>query len=134
MRDESEYSGMAWFHLAWATLRARPGVSFSARSFLGSAPCLDCYLSSVSADGFQAPGVVMNRTDDAGLRTGKAFHGEGLQTAAGVSLMVDKPADFRSFRIGLQGRDKVRHIDCTVANLDAALDAILDTAAARAVA
>ena len=86
------------------------------------------------ADGFQAPGVVVSYTDDAGLRTGKAFLGEGLQTAAGVSLMVDKPADFKSFRIGLFGLDKLRHIDRTVANLDAALDAIHGTAAARAAA
>ena len=91
-------------------------------------------LPSVAAEGFQAPGVVVSYTDEAGLHTGKAFIGEGLQTAAGVPLMVDEPADFKSFRIGLFGLDKLRHVDRTVANLETALGAILGTSATRAAA
>ncbi len=82
-------------------------------------------LRSVAAEGFQAPGVVVSYTDDAGLHSGKAFLGEGLQTAAGVPLQCDEPADFKTFRIGLFGLDKLHYIDRTVANLDAALTHIL---------
>ncbi len=80
---------------------------------------------SVAAEGFQAPGVIVSYTDDAGLHTGKAFLGEGLQTAAGVPLQCDEPADFKTFRIGLFGLDKLQHVDRTVANLEAALVRIL---------
>jgi aspartate aminotransferase-like enzyme len=38
---------------------------------------------------------------------------------------VDEPADFRSFRIGLFGLDKLMHVDRTVENLDRALSALL---------
>jgi len=86
-------------------------------------------LRSVAAEGFQAPGVVVSYTDDAGLHSGKAFLGEGLQTAAGVPLQCDEPADFKTFRIGLFGLDKLHHIDRTVANLEAALTRILGAAA-----
>jgi aspartate aminotransferase-like enzyme len=37
----------------------------------------------------------------------KKFVALGLQTAAGVPLQCDEPADFRSFRIGLFGLDKL---------------------------
>ncbi len=83
-------------------------------------------LRSVAAAGFQAPDVVVSYTDDPGLHTGKAFLGEGLQTAAGVPLECDEPADFKTFRLGLFGLDKLHHLDRTVANLDKALTAILD--------
>jgi aspartate aminotransferase-like enzyme len=82
-------------------------------------------LRSVAAEGFQAPGVVVSYTDDAGLHSGKAFLGEGLQTAAGVPLQCDEPADFKTFRIGLFGLDKLHHVDRTVANLETALGSIL---------
>jgi len=79
---------------------------------------------SVAADGFQAPGVVVSYTDDAGLSSAKSFLGQGLQTAAGVPLQCDEPADFRSFRVGLFGLDKLKNVDRTVAQLDAALERI----------
>ena len=91
-------------------------------------------LRSVAAEGFEAPGVVVSYTDDPGLHTGKAFLGEGLQTAAGVPLQCDEPADFKTFRLGLFGLDKLHHIDRTVANLDAALAAILHAAPSSRVA
>jgi aspartate aminotransferase-like enzyme len=82
-------------------------------------------LRSVAAEGFQAPGVIVAYTDDDGLHSAKAFLGQGLQTASGVPLQCDEPADFKTFRIGLFGLDKLHHIDRTVANLDAALTNIL---------
>jgi aspartate aminotransferase-like enzyme len=81
-------------------------------------------IRSVAAEGFQAPGVVVSYTDDDGLHTGKAFLGEGLQTAAGVPLQCDEPKDFKTFRIGLFGLDKLHHVERTVANLEAALTRI----------
>jgi aspartate aminotransferase-like enzyme len=87
-------------------------------------------LPSVAAEGFQAPGVVVSYTDDSGLATGKAFLGEGLQTAAGVPLQCDEPADFKSFRIGLFGLDKLHHIERTVSTLETALGHIMSPAKA----
>jgi aspartate aminotransferase-like enzyme len=92
-------------------------------------------LRSVAAEGFQAPGVVVSYTDDEGLSSGKAFIGEGLQTAAGVPLMCDEPKEFRSFRIGLFGLDTLHHAERSVARLEAALQRILGRQpAARAAA
>ena len=87
-------------------------------------------LRSVAAEGFQAPCVVVSYTDDDGLHTGKAFLGAGLQTAAGVPLMCDEPADFKTFRVGLFGLDKLANVDRTVGHLEQALDRILGTAKA----
>ena len=89
---------------------------------------------SVAAAGFQAPGVVVSYTDDTGLSTAKTFLALGLQTAAGVPLMCDEPADFRTFRLGLFGLDKWHHVDRTVAALEQALDKVVaaETAPAKA--
>jgi aspartate aminotransferase-like enzyme len=76
---------------------------------------------SVAAKGFQAPSVVVSYTDDADIQSGKKFKLAGLQSAAGVPLQCDEPADFRSFRLGLFGLEKLRNIERTVANLEAAL-------------
>jgi aspartate aminotransferase-like enzyme len=85
-------------------------------------------LPSVAAESYQAPGVVVSYTDDDGLHTGRAFLGQGLQIAAGVPLQCDEPADFKTFRIGLFGLDKLDNVDRTVASLDAALGRILGVA------
>ena len=82
-------------------------------------------IASVAAPGFQSPGVVVSYTDDVEWHSGRAFVALGLQIAAGVPLAVDEPADFRSFRIGLFGLDKLMHVDRTVENLDRALSALL---------
>jgi aspartate aminotransferase-like enzyme len=50
---------------------------------------------------------------------------QGLQTAAGVPLQCDEPADFQTFRIGLFGLDKLHNIDRTVQYLDQALRRVL---------
>ena len=80
---------------------------------------------SVAAKGFQAPGVVVSYTNDVEIHNGKKFIAQGLQTAAGVPLQCDEPADYRSFRIGLFGLDKLHNVDRTVAQLAAALDKVL---------
>ncbi len=87
---------------------------------------------SVAAPGFQAPGVVVSYTDDAGLSSAKTFLGLGLQTAAGVPLQCDEPADFRTFRIGLFGLDKLANIARSVEHLDRALDQVAQPLAAAA--
>lgn len=79
---------------------------------------------SVAAEGFQAPGVVVSYTSDAEIQSGRAFLGLGLQTAAGVPLQCDEPADFKSFRIGLFGLDKLHAIERTVASLEQALNQV----------
>jgi aspartate aminotransferase-like enzyme len=76
---------------------------------------------SLAAEGFGAPGVVVSYTSDAEIQNGKKFIAHGMQTAAGVPLMCDEAADFRTFRIGLFGLDKLQHIDRTVQLLQDAL-------------
>jgi aspartate aminotransferase-like enzyme len=79
---------------------------------------------SVAAEGFQAPGVVVSYTDDDGVRSGKKFADVGLQVAAGVPLQCDEGEDFKTFRIGLFGLDKLHDIDGAVARFAGALDRI----------
>ena len=77
-------------------------------------------MPSVAAQGFQAPSVVVSYTDDKDIQSGRKLMGLGLQTAAGVPLQCDEPADFLTFRIGLFGLDKLRNVERTVRNLDTA--------------
>ncbi|NYT78855.1 alanine--glyoxylate aminotransferase family protein [Alcaligenaceae bacterium] len=83
---------------------------------------------SVAASGFEAPGVVVCYTDDDGIHSTKKFSEAGLQAAAGVPLQCDEPKDFKTFRLGLFGLDKLHNIDRTVGTLEAALDKIMATA------
>jgi aspartate aminotransferase-like enzyme len=76
---------------------------------------------SVAAEGFQSPGVVVSYTDEEAIHTGRAFAAQGLQIAAGTPLACDEPADFKTFRIGLFGLDKLKDVDGTVRRLEAAL-------------
>ena len=80
---------------------------------------------SVAAEGFGAPGVVVSYTDDADVQNGKKFLAEGMQIAAGVPLQVGEGADFRTFRIGLFGLDKLKNVERTVATFERALNALL---------
>ena len=79
---------------------------------------------SLAAKGFEAPGVVVCYTDDPDIHNGSKFAAAGLQTAAGVPLMCDEPADFRTFRVGLFGLDKLHNVDRTVASLEKALSQV----------
>ncbi|MHB8950363.1 MAG: aminotransferase class V-fold PLP-dependent enzyme [Rhodoferax sp.] len=82
-------------------------------------------IPSVAADGFKAPGVVVSYTSDPEIQSGRKFLGAGLQTAAGVPLQCDEPADFMTFRVGLFGLEKWHNVDRTVGQLAAALDQVL---------
>ena len=77
---------------------------------------------STAAAGFQAPCVVVSYTDDMETHNGKKFIAQGLQIAPGVPLQCDEPADFRTFRLGLFGLDKLMNVDRTVKTLEDALD------------
>ena len=81
-------------------------------------------LPSVAAEGYKAPGVVVSYTSDPDVQNAKKFIAVGVQAAAGVPLMCDEPADFRSFRLGLFGLDKWANVDRSVGQLRDALDQI----------
>ncbi|WP_291991929.1 aminotransferase class V-fold PLP-dependent enzyme [Candidatus Accumulibacter sp. ACC003] len=80
--------------------------------------------TSVAAEGFQAPGVIVSYTDDPDIQSSRKFVQIGVQTAAGVPLQCDEPADFHSFRIGLFGLDKLHNPDRTLRSLADALAAV----------
>jgi aspartate aminotransferase-like enzyme len=82
-------------------------------------------VKSVAAEGFGAPGVVVGYTDDPEIQSGRKFAAQGLQIAAGVPLMVDEGPDYRSFRLGLFGLDKLKDVPASLARLEAAFDAVL---------
>ena len=79
---------------------------------------------SVASDGFGAPGVVVSYTDDDGIQNGSKFAAVGLQIAAGVPLQIDEGSDFKTFRLGLFGLDKLHNIDRTVESLEKAFSSI----------
>merc|ERR1719502_2330403 len=80
------------------------------------------------AYGFDAPGVVVSYTSDQEMKTGAKFASLGMQIAAGVPLMLDEfttsSPDFRTFRLGLFGIDKLQKIPDTVARLDAVMSTL----------
>lgn len=81
-------------------------------------------IQSVAAPGFKSPGVIVSYTDDDQIQNGKKFARAGMQIAAGVALMCDEPDNFRTFRIGLFGLDKLVNIDRTVASFEQALNRV----------
>lgn len=80
--------------------------------------------SSVAAEGFGAPGVVVVHSEDPQIRTGARFKEAGLQVAAGVPLHCGEPESFSSFRVGLFGLDKLSDVDGAVARLEKGLDSL----------
>ena len=87
-------------------------------------------VKSLAATGFKAPSVVVSYTDDPEMQTGKKFAQLGMQIAAGVPLQCDEAEDFRTFRIGLFGLDKLKDIDRTVSLFSKTLEQIaIDDAA-----
>ena len=68
--------------------------------------------------------MVVCYTDDPDIHNGSKFAAAGLQTAAGVPLMCDEPDDFRTFRVGLFGLDKLHNVERTVASLETALSQV----------
>ncbi|UXX82323.1 aminotransferase class V-fold PLP-dependent enzyme [Roseovarius pelagicus] len=82
-------------------------------------------MTSVAADGFGAPGVVVTYTEDPDIQNGKKFAAEGMQIAAGVPLQCDEPEGFRTFRLGLFGLDKLYDVPAAQARLKSVLDKVL---------
>jgi len=79
-------------------------------------------LTSVAAEGFEAPGVVVCYADTADVKTGKVFAERGMQVAAGVPLQCDEGEDFSTFRLGLFGLDKLKNVERTVGYLKTVID------------
>jgi len=77
---------------------------------------------AVAAPGFQAPGVMVSYARNPDMVA--KFKAQGLQVAAGVSLMIDEPSGLMMFRMGLFGLDKIGNLPLTVARLEKALDTI----------
>jgi aspartate aminotransferase-like enzyme len=82
-------------------------------------------VKSVAAAGFQAPGVVVSFTEDPAVQNGAKFREKGVQIAAGVPLQVGEGAEFRTFRLGLFGLDKLKDVEGTVARLERAVEGVL---------
>lgn len=120
LRDAMRETEAAGFE----TLRARQ-LELGARV---RATLADKGFKSVAAEGFEAPGVVVRYTDDDGIHNGRKFVQQGLQAAAGVPLMCDEPAGFKTFRVGLFGLDKLHNVDRTVETLAQALDRMAEGA------
>ncbi|MFB9732336.1 aminotransferase class V-fold PLP-dependent enzyme [Ornithinimicrobium kibberense] len=81
--------------------------------------------TSVAAEEYAAPTVVVVHTDDPGLKSGAKFTEVGLQVAGGVPLMCGEPEDWSTFRLGLFGLDKLGDVDGTVSRLAEGLDRAL---------
>ena len=79
----------------------------------------------VAAPGFQAPGVVVSHTGRADWADTSAWKAQGLQIAAGVPLACDEGPDYRAFRVGLFGLDKLKDVDGAVARFERALAALM---------
>ena len=82
-------------------------------------------IASVAAEGFKAPCVIVSYTDRTDWHNGSAFAAQGLQIAPGVPLACDEGADFKTFRIGLFGLDKLKNVERTVATFERALKGAL---------
>ena len=82
-------------------------------------------IESVAAEGFKAPGVVVCYTDRDDMHKGAAFAAAGVQIAAGVPLKVGEPDNFKTFRLGLFGLDKLTDIDGAVQRFESALEQVL---------
>ena len=82
-------------------------------------------IKSVAAEGFKAPGVVVSYTQDSEIQNGSKFAAKGMQIAAGVPLACDEPEDFKTFRLGLFGLDKLYNVEATFKRLTMVLDQVL---------
>ena len=79
---------------------------------------------SVAADGFKATSVVVSYTENDSFQNGKIFAENGMQIAAGVPLECGEGDDFKTFRLGLFGLDKLKNPDRTISNFKDVLDKI----------
>ncbi len=82
-------------------------------------------IESVAAEGFEAPGVVVAYTDRDDMHKGSAFAEAGMQIASGVPLKVGEPENFKTFRLGLFGLDKLTDVEGAVQRFESVLDKVL---------
>ncbi len=82
-------------------------------------------INSVAAIGYQAPGVVVCYTEDEKIHNGSSFMNAGMQIAAGVPLQCDEGDDYRSFRLGLFGLDKLKDVDGAVKRFEDVLNQVI---------
>jgi len=81
-------------------------------------------IKSVAAEGYGAPGVVVSHTADPEIQSGRKFAAVGYQIAAGVPLMIEEGPDFKSFRLGLFGLDKLTDVPVTLSRLERAFNSV----------
>ena len=79
---------------------------------------------SVAADGFKATSVIVSYTENDSFQNGKIFAENGMQIAAGVPLECGEGSDFKTFRLGLFGLDKLKNPDRTISNFKDVLEKI----------
>jgi aspartate aminotransferase-like enzyme len=79
---------------------------------------------SVAAPGFEAPGGVVRYTLDDAIASAKKFIDAGVQIGAGVPVQCDEPADFKTFRIGLFGLDKLHNLERSLKTFENALEKV----------
>jgi aspartate aminotransferase-like enzyme len=77
---------------------------------------------SVAAKGFEAPGVVVSYTEDIDISNTKKLTALGLQAAGGVPLMCGESANYRTFRVGLFGLDKLNDVTGAVQRLTTVIE------------
>ncbi len=82
-------------------------------------------IESVAAEGFKAPGVVVSYTNRDDMHKGTAFAELGIQIAAGVPLKCGEPENFKTFRLGLFGFDKLTNVDGAVERFESVLETVL---------
>lgn len=83
---------------------------------------------SVAAPGFEAPGVIVSYTENDAMQNGSLFKAQGMQVAAGVPLMCDEGDQFKTFRIGLFGLDKLMNVDRTVKSFEDTFERVIRSA------
>ena len=81
---------------------------------------------SLAADGFKSPSVIVSHTERDDMKNGAAFAANGVQIAAGVPLECGESADFKTFRVGLFGLDKLADMDGTISDFMQTLDTVSD--------
>lgn len=81
-------------------------------------------VQSVADPAYQAVGVIVCHAPTDEIHKGVAFGQHGVQIAGGVPLQVGEPADYKSFRIGLFGLDKLTDVAGTTARFKQACDVV----------
>lgn len=81
-------------------------------------------IHSVADQNAQAVGVIVCHAPNDDVHKGVAFAKVGVQIAGGVPLQVGEPSDYKSFRIGLFGLDKLTDVKGTVARFKQACDGV----------